>query len=251
MEHRSATARLDQLLSRCGYASRREVAQWIHAGRITLEGEEKIEPARRVRPETVRVDGEPLDAPEGLLVMLNKPAGLVCSRDPREGPNVYDLLPERWSRRHPPITSVGRLDKDTTGLLLLTDIGEWVHRWTSPRHHVEKTYEVTVDADLAPNLVDLFASGTLRLDHEESPCLPARLEILSPRESLVHLTEGRYHQVRRMFAAVGCRVVKLHRSRIGTLLMGDLPEGTWRRLPLSLGAVEAEREEVNIQARVA
>src|SRR5262245_39517159 len=140
--------RLDQLLSRCGYCSRREAATWLRAGRVTVDGERSVESDRRVDPARVRVDGEPADWPAGLLAMLHKPAGVVCSRDEREGASIYELLPGRWIRRNPPVTSVGRLDRDTTGLLLITDSGELVHRWTSPRHRVEKTYEITVDGTL-------------------------------------------------------------------------------------------------------
>jgi 16S rRNA pseudouridine516 synthase len=186
------------------------------------------DPAKRVDPRRVTIDGAPVEAPEGLLVLLHKPIGVVCSRDTREGPNVYDLLPSRWSRRNPPITSVGRLDKDTTGLLLLTDTGEWVHRWTSPRKDIEKTYEVLLDAEPDPGAVALFASGSLRLDGESSPCRPARLELLGSRSARLHLTEGRFHQVRRMFAAIGRFVLKLHRSRFGAYELGDLPEGSWK-----------------------
>jgi 16S rRNA pseudouridine516 synthase len=142
------------------------------------------------------------------------------------------LLPPRWGRRNPPVTTIGRLDKDTTGVLLLTDCGELVHRWTSPKHKVAKVYEVTVNANLPPALVPLFAAGTLRLDGEDKPCLPAKLEILSPREARLELTEGRYHQVKRMFASQGCEVIRLHRSRFGEIELSDLQPGQWRLLPL-------------------
>ena len=155
--------RIDQMLSRHGYCSRGESRGWLKAGRVTVSGEKAKNPADKVLLADLRIDGEPIDHPEGILVMLHKPAGLVCSREEREGPNVYSLLPERWSRRNPPITSVGRLDKETTGLLLITDRGELVQRWTSPRHKVTKRYEVVSDQDLDPDLVPLFASGTLRL----------------------------------------------------------------------------------------
>ncbi len=163
--------------------------------------------------------------------MLHKPAGLVCSREEREGPNVYSLLPERWSRRNPPITSVGRLDKETTGLLLITDQGELVQRWTSPRHKVTKRYEVVTDRELEPGLVPLLASGSLRLPDESEPCLPAALEITGACSAHLDLVEGRYHQVRRMFASQGFRVVALHRSRFGQLDLGGLPPGQWREVP--------------------
>jgi 16S rRNA pseudouridine516 synthase len=141
-------------------------------------------------------------------------------------------LPEQWLKRNPPVTTIGRLDKDTTGVLLITDGGDLVHRWTSPKHKVIKVYEVTVNADLPPTLAELFAAGTLMLEGEDKPCAPARLEILSPREARLELTEGRYHQVKRMFASQGCEVVQLHRSRFGEFGLGDLPPGRWKHLPL-------------------
>ena len=225
--------RLDQLLASLGYCSRRDARSWIKAGAVTVRGEVAGDFGAKADPADVRVDGEPLDHPDGLLLLLHKPLGLVCSHDGREGPSVYSLLPERWRRRNPPVTSVGRLDKDTSGLLLLTDQSALVHRLTSPKHKVPKVYRATVDRDLAPELVAVFASGTLRLDDEEKPCAPAELKIVSPREAEVTLTEGRYHQVRRMFAAAaGATMLTLHREKFGALTLDDLPAGTWRELPL-------------------
>jgi len=220
--------RIDQILSRHGYCSRGESRGWLKAGRVRINDLVAKDPSEKVLLADLRIDGEPVDHPEGILVMLHKPAGLVCSRDEREGANVFSLLPERWSRRNPPITSVGRLDKETTGLLLITDRGELVQRWTSPRHKVTKRYEVLVDQDLTPELVPLFASGTLRLPDESDPCLPATLTLTGTRTASLDLIEGRYHQVRRMFASQGFRVESLHRSRFGALDLGDLPPGQWR-----------------------
>lgn len=224
--------RLDQTLASLGYGSRRDVNILIGEGRVTVAGDVARDGAQKVAPAEVRVDGEPLDHSEGILLLLHKPAALVCSHDEREGANVYSLLPARWRRRNPPVTSIGRLDKDTTGLLLLTDQSALVHRLTAPKHKVPKVYRATVDADLAPDLVSMFASGTLQLHGEPAPCAPAELKLLSPREAEVTLTEGRYHQVRRMFSACGATVLTLHRVRFGTLELGDLPVGMWRELPL-------------------
>jgi 16S rRNA pseudouridine516 synthase len=224
--------RLDQLLANLGYCSRREAREWIADNRIVVRGEPAEDPAQKVSPAEVRVDGEPLDHPDGLLLLLHKPLGLVCSHDEREGPNVYSLLPGRWRRRNPTITTVGRLDKDTSGLLLLTDQSPLVHRLTSPKRKVPKIYRATLDRDASPEWVPLFASGTLRLDGEPDPCAPATLEFLAPREAQLTLTEGRYHQVRRMFAACGATVLALHRVKFGDLDLGDLAPGAWRELPL-------------------
>lgn len=178
------------------------------------------------------MDGEPIDSPEGILILLHKPAGHVCSRDEKEGPRVFDLVPERWLERNPPVTTVGRLDKDATGALVITDRGELVHQWTSPKRHVTKLYEVTVDRDLDASLIGLFAAGELVLEDERKPCLPAKLEIVNAREARLELTEGKYHQVKRMFASQGWTVTRLHRSRFGEFELGELPAGQWRTLPL-------------------
>jgi len=230
--------RLDQLLANLGYCSRSEARAWVKSGAVTVRGEEADDFGARVNEADVLVDGVPLDHPDGLLLLLNKPLGLVCSHELREGPNVYSLLPERWQRRNPQVTSVGRLDKDTSGLLLLTDLAPLVHRLTSPKHKVPKVYRATVDRDLAPELVPRFASGTLLLEGENEPCAPAQLTILSPREAELTLTEGRFHQVRRMFAESGATVLTLHRARFGDLELGEVAPGTWRELPLgSFGTV--------------
>jgi 16S rRNA pseudouridine516 synthase len=224
--------RLDQLLANLGYCSRRQAREWVEAGRVTVAGRPVDNFGAKADEADVLVDGEPLDHPGSLLLLLHKPVGLVCSHEEREGPNVYSLLPERWRRRNPAVTSIGRLDKDTSGLLLLTDISPLVHRLTSPKHKVPKVYRATLDCDLAPDLAARFASGTLLLDGEKEPCAPAEFKALGPREAELTLTEGRYHQVRRMFAATGSTVLTLHRARFGDLELGDLPAGQWRELPL-------------------
>ncbi len=225
--------RLDQWLANLGYCSRREARAWVESGRVKIAGRPADDPGKKAQAEAVRVDGEPLDHPGGLLLLLHKPLGLVCSHEEREGPNVYSLLPDRWRRRNPVITSVGRLDKDTSGLLLLTDQSDLVHRLTSPKNKVPKVYRAEVDQPLSPDLVPLFAAGTLVLPGEKQPCEPAELRILGPTTAEVVLTEGRYHQVRRMFASQGCEVLALHRSRLGHLELGDLAPGQWRELPLA------------------
>ncbi len=225
--------RLDQLLANLGYCSRREARDWIDSGAVTVRGEVADNVSQKANPADVLVDGEPLDHPNGLLLLLNKPLGLVCSHDGREGPSVYGLLPARWQQRNPQITSIGRLDKDTSGLLLLTDQSELVHRLTSPKHKVAKVYRAMLSHDLPAGITELFASGTLLLKDEDKPCAPAALNILSPREAELTLTEGRYHQVRRMFASQGCEVLTLHRLRFGHLELGDVPPGQWRELALT------------------
>ena len=229
--------RLDQTLANLGYCSRREARDWLRAGRVRVGGEPEDDPGRKAAALEVTVDGEPLDHPEGLLLLFHKPAGLVCSHEGREGPSVYDGLPERWRRRNPPVTSVGRLDKETTGLLLLTDLPDVVHRLTSPRHKVPKVYRAVLDRAVPAEAAERFAAGALLLPGEEHPCAPAALEVLGPREARLTLTEGRYHQVRRMFGALGATVVALHRESFGSLTLEGVAPGQWRELPPGTFAV--------------
>ena len=224
--------RLDQLLANLGYCSRREAREWIRSGRVTVNGKVEKDFGAKADPAAVRLDGEPLDHPNGLLLLVHKPLGLVCSHDAHEGPNVFSLLPERWRQRNPVVTSVGRLDKDTSGLLLLTDQSELVHRLTSPKHKVPKVYHATFSSELPAGLTGLFAAGTLVLKDEAAPCAPAELKVIGPREAELTLTEGKYHQVRRMFASQGCEVLTLQRLRFDTLELGNLSAGQWRELPL-------------------
>lgn len=224
--------RLDQLLASLGYGSRREARVLVASGRVAVRGNASDDFEERVDPGDVRVDGEALDHPGGLLLLLNKPAGLVCSHNALEGPSVYGLLPERWRRRNPPVTSVGRLDKETTGLLLLTDRSELVHRLTSPKRKLPKAYTALLDREPAPDTEDLFASGKFVIAGESAPCAPARMRRLGALTVEITLLEGRYHQVRRMFAARGCQVLALHRVRFGSLELGTLRPGAWIELPL-------------------
>ncbi|HXG49353.1 MAG TPA: 16S rRNA pseudouridine(516) synthase [Methylomirabilota bacterium] len=223
--------RLDQILSRHGYCSRSEARHWIGAGRVRIGETLAQSPEQKADPAVVRIDGEPVEGPGGLVALLHKPAGYVCSHDESEGPTVFDLLPARWLRRNPPLNTVGRLDRDTTGVLLLTDLGQLIQQWTSPRRKVPKVYDVTLDRELDPGLIEVFASGRLLLDGEATPCLPARLELVAPCQARLHLIEGRYHQVKRMFASQGWRVERLHRSAFGEFTLEGLAPGQWRLLP--------------------
>ena len=224
----AALLRIDALLSRYGYCTRSEARAWVKAGRVTVAGAPVKSPSDKAAPANVLVDGEPVEHPDGIVALLHKPAGCVCSHDSSEGPTIYDLLPPRWLARNPPVTSIGRLDKDVTGALLITDLGELVHRLTSPKHKVPKIYEVTVASDLPADIAEVFASGKLLLEDEDKPCLPARLEVLAFREARLEIVEGRYHQVKRMFASQSCPVVRLHRSRFGDHTVEDLAPGEWR-----------------------
>jgi 16S rRNA pseudouridine516 synthase len=221
--------KLVKLIANLGYGSRKDVTQLFRAGRITDANGEVLYADDVVAHDNIRVDDEPLDPPPGLVLMLNKPLGVTCSRkDP--GRVVYDLLPPRFNVRTPALSSVGRLDRDTTGLLLFTDDGALLHRIISPKAHVAKVYEATLAQDLRGDEGALFASGNLMLESEKEPLAPAQLEVLGPRHARLTVTEGRYHQVRRMFAAAGNHVETLQRVAVGALTLGELPLGEWRAL---------------------
>jgi len=221
--------KLLRYLANLGYGSRRDVQWMFREGRVTDAAGEVLYADDPLDHDNVRVDGEPLDPPPGLLLMLNKPVGTTCStKDP--GRVVFDLLPPRFRARNPALSTVGRLDRDTSGLLLFTDDGQLLHRIIAPKSKLPKVYLATLAEDLRGDETARFAAGTLMLDNETTPLLPAELEVLDARRARLTLHEGRYHQVRRMFAAVGNHVVALHRERIGGLALDDLPEGRWRAL---------------------
>ena len=230
---KTPTLRLDRLLANLGYGSRREVQQLVWSGLVKLDGEavedsDQRIPVTRDLSERMQVQGKPLDPPPGLILMLHKPLGVTCSHK-EAGPLIYSLLPDRWRRRDPALSTVGRLDKETSGLLLMTDDGNLLHRIISPRANISKRYHVTLDRPMKGDEDDIFASGTLMLEGEDKPLLPAQLEVLSPTSAHVMVTEGRYHQIRRMFAAVGNHVTALHRNQIAALdLPADLEPGQFR-----------------------
>jgi 16S rRNA pseudouridine516 synthase len=221
--------KLVKYLANLGYGSRSEVERLLRDRRVTHRDGRALAEGNAFEHDDVLVDGEPLDPPPGVVVMLHKPVGYVCStRDASQ--LVYELLPPRFPDRSPVVAPIGRLDRDTSGLLLLTDDGQLNHRITSPRTHLPKVYEAALADDLRGDEAETFASGTLLLDGEPTPLKPATLELLDARRARITLTEGRYHQVRRMFAAVGNHVHELRRVAIGTLTLGDLPPGHWRTL---------------------
>jgi len=228
-------ARLDRLLANLGYGSRREVTDLVARRQVVLDGALVKDAGARIAvavdlPARMTVAGQPLDPPAPLTLLMHKPLGVVCSH--REaGRSVYELLPARWRARIPALSTIGRLDKETSGLLLITDDGPFLHRVISPKNHVAKRYLATLDRPLEGHEGEAFAAGTLMLEGEKDPLAPAVLEPIGPTQARLTITEGRYHQVRRMFAAVGNHVVDLHRDRIGGLaLPADLEPGAWRIL---------------------
>ncbi|MDO9078646.1 MAG: pseudouridine synthase, partial [Brevundimonas sp.] len=222
---KTANSRVDKLLGSMGYGSRTEMARLGKAGGIVLDGVDLTDVSKRIAvtpdlPSRMEIDGQPLDPTPGLVMMLHKPLGMTCSRK-EDGALVYDVLPPRWRRRDPAISTIGRLDKATTGLLLLTDDGDLLHRVISPKRHVAKVYRATLARPLNGTEGEVFAAGGLVLEGEDKPLSPAVLEVLSPTEARLTVTEGRYHMVRRMFAAVGNHVEGLHRERVGGLALPD------------------------------
>lgn len=228
-------ARVDRLLANLGYGSRKEVTELVARRQVTLDGAVVRDAGAKVAiaadlAHRMTVAGKPLDPPAPLTLLMHKPLDVVCShREP--GRSVYELLPHRWRAREPALSSIGRLDKDTSGLLLITDDGPFLHRVISPRSNIAKRYLATLDRPLKGDEAALFAAGTLMLESETDPLAPAVLEPTGPNSARLTITEGRYHQVRRMFAAVGNHVTALHRDGIGRLaLPADLEPGAWRIL---------------------
>ena len=216
-------------LANLGYGSRREVERMFKYSEVTDRDGVALSDDDVFTHDNVLVDGEPLDPPLGSALIFNKPVGYVCST--KEASSlIYELLPPRFRSRSPVMAPIGRLDKDTSGLLLLTDDGQLNHRVTSPKTHLPKVYRAELATDLRGDEVALFASGTMVLEGEMDALKPAELRVLSARSVELTLTEGRYHQVRRMLAAVGNHVEALHRVSIGGLGLGELTFGEWRVL---------------------
>ena len=220
---------LVKLLANLGYGSRKEVQKLIRAGALTSVGGEVLGEDSAVAHDDIRYRGRPIDPAFGMVLMLNKPTGYVCSLKDR-GQLVYELLPDRFAVRKPVLSTIGRLDSDTSGLLLFTDDGDFLHKIISPKNHVAKIYEVTCARPLEAHYGEVFASGTLVLEAEKDALKPAFLEVTGEKTARLTLFEGRYHQVRRMFAAVGNHVETLHRAQMAELTLGDLAPGKWRLL---------------------
>ncbi|ESQ75092.1 pseudouridine synthase [Asticcacaulis sp. AC402] len=219
--------KLIKLLANLGYGSRKEMQRLVRMGAVTDAAGNPLDDDSAAAHHDIRLRGKPLDPAHGMILLLHKPTGYVCSTKDR-GRLVYELLPERFSLRKPVISTVGRLDSDTSGLLLMTDDGDFLHKVISPKNHVAKIYEVTTARPISPTYVPVFASGELMLECEKEPLKPALMEITGEKAARLTLYEGRYHQVRRMFAAVGNHVEALHRAQMGELTLDGLAPGQWR-----------------------
>lgn len=233
------TERLDKLVSSQSGLSRREAVQRIRAGRVTVDGKPCRQPADKVPTEAlVAVDGKPLGYAKYVYYMLNKPAGILCvSRDPKAR-TVVDLLPPEYRRRG--LFPAGRLDKDTHGMVLITDDGAFAHEMLSPRRHIPKTYRAVLDGAYTEEMAAAFRAGPTLADGTK--CLPAGLRLIEDGEQPlveVVIEEGKFHQIKRMFLAVGRRVVWLKRIAMGGLPLDEaLGEGECRPL--------TEAEKLNI-----
>lgn len=221
--------RLVKLIANLGYGSRKEIQMAIRNGWVTDRDGNALKADSKVEHENVLFDDEPLDPPQGMVLLMNKPVGYTCSTKD-QGRLVYDLLPERYRLRKPVLSTIGRLDKETSGALLFTDDGTFLHKVISPKAEVPKVYEVVLDRPLKGNEAELFASGEMMLESEERPLKPAELEVIDDTHARLTLHEGRYHQVRRMFAATGNHVTGLARIRVGDLGLDGLAEGAWKEL---------------------
>jgi len=221
--------RLDKFISQQLEISRAIAHREIRGQRVTVNGEIVRDTAFKLLPDhEVVYDGNVLQMQTGpRYFMLNKPQGYVCSTDDPDHPTIIYFIEEPMSFK---LHAEGRLDIDTTGLVLLTDDGQWSHRITSPRHHCEKTYRVTLESPVSDDTAAQFTAG-VQLHNEKSLTKPAKLEVITPTDVRLTLSEGRYHQVKRMFAAVGNRVLELHRERIGDIVLdADLEPGEYRAL---------------------
>ncbi len=228
--------RLEDILFSQGFGTRRVCAGLIQQGHVSVQGQVQTDAGEFYAPEGLAftVQGTAWTFHEKAYVLLNKPAGTECSQKPSTWPSIYTLLPAPLRQRPQKaavqgVQAVGRLDQDTTGLLLLTDDGVFIHRMSSPKHHVPKVYEVTTKHPVTEEMVQKLLAGVV-LDDDPKPVLAAACEAVSELHLKLTLTEGKYHQVKRMVAAVGNRVEGLHRSQIGGMVLGDLAPGQWRFL---------------------
>ena len=229
--------KLQQILFSQGFGTRRECSELIARGAVAINGEI----ARNGDVDFVAtdlqfsVDGEPWHFVERAYVMLNKPAGYECSQAPKHWPSVYSLLPAPLTTRPTKssvngVQAVGRLDQDTTGMLLLSDDGQFIHRMASPKYHVPKMYVVTAKHAVDDAAISALLAGVV-LNDDPEPVAALACERVGDTQIHLTLTEGKYHQVKRMLAAVGNRVEALHRAQIGGLkLDAELAEGQWRWL---------------------
>ena len=222
--------RIDAHLSSLGYCTRSEAKKFLRIYELYVKEERIFDPSIKAYHNDITVNKEALD-PETITILLNKPSGFICSHNDA-GSLIYALIPQRWNRRNPKISTIGRLDVDTTGAIILTDDGALNHKLSSPKSDVSKVYEATLAVPLKGDEKEIFASGELMLNGEKKPLLPAKLQVLGETHVRLEICEGKYHQVKRMFAAVGNRVLTLHRVSFGGFTVEDLKEGSYKFIEL-------------------
>ncbi len=233
----SKPMRLEDILFSQGFGTRRVCAGLVQQGHVAVHGETVTDAGEFFDLDGLHFNVQGTDWPfkAHAYLMLHKPAGTECSQKPSTWPSIYTLLPAPLRQRPQKaavqgVQAVGRLDQDTTGMLLLTDDGQFIHKMSSPKHHVPKVYEVSTKHPITPEMVDKLLAGVV-LEDDPKPVKAAACEAVSELHLKLTLTEGKYHQVKRMLAAVGNRVEGLHRSQIGALsLPADLMPGQWRWL---------------------
>ncbi|AYJ80060.1 16S rRNA pseudouridine(516) synthase [Aliarcobacter cryaerophilus ATCC 43158] len=218
--------RVDAYLSSLGYCTRSEARKFLKMNSVFINENRVFNPSLKAKHNEISVNDEKLDS-EKITILMNKPSNVICSHND-SGKLIYSLLPQRYQNRNPKISTIGRLDIDTTGAILLTDDGELNHKLTSPKKDVKKIYEVTLQNSLKGDEKEIFESGIVVLNGEDKPLKPAKLKVIN--DNLVHLeiVEGKYHQVKRMFAYTKNRVIKLHRLEFAGFRVDDLKEGEFR-----------------------
>ena len=220
--------RIDKAIASQGAFSRKDVKQLLKSGRVRVNGTCVSDPATQVDEvsDVIEIDGQPINFKKHIYIMLNKPKGVVSATDDKVHKTVIDLVPDELKRNG--LFPAGRLDGDTTGFVLITDDGEFAHNMLSPRHHVEKTYLVTLAEPLTDAMITKVSEGIELKDG--AICLPASVEKIDDKTAYIRIVEGKYHQIKRMFAAAGNRVVELERTAIGglqldkTLALGECRE---------------------------
>ena len=223
------TMRLDKLLGHCGWGTRRQLKELCKGGHVWVNGQCCRDSAAKINPQqdAIQVDGEPVCYEEYYYLMLYKPQGVLSATEDRFAKTVLDLLPQPYQGAG--LFPVGRLDKDTTGLLLLTNDGTWAHRITSPKKHIDKVYEAVVDGCIPTDIEAQFQKGIVLADGLQ--CLPAHAVVTGENTLDITVQEGKFHQVKRMCAAVGLMVTALHRRSIGALVLdASLEPGQYRKL---------------------
>jgi len=219
--------RLDKYLATHSEASRTLAKMAIKSGRVEVNGEVIKDQGKKLKPDdVVCINGRELVESNEVYLVMNKQAGIICATQDEEQDTVLDFLD---SYTHKELHIAGRLDKDTTGLVLITSDGKWSHRVTSPNYECEKVYQLEAILPIQESYIEEFSNGILLRD-EVKPTKPAKLEITGENTAKLTLTEGKYHQVKRMFGAMGNRVTKLHRESVGGVSLGELGEGEFREL---------------------